>query len=112
MATLTFSTSTPARSHSPQPSLSFANPLPTPGVSLSIPITPARNPHAPQPHFESADIRTQELQWEAEDADALAAARACVEAREFLRAVHLLRERKSAKARFLSLYNQYLVSRH
>lgn len=108
----TFSTSTPARSHSPQPSLSFVNPLPTtPGAPPAVPVTPARNPHAPQAHVEPDDIRTQELQWEAEDADVLATARACIDAREYLRAVYLLRERKSAKARFLSLYSQFLVCR-
>jgi anaphase-promoting complex subunit 8 len=55
-------------------------------------------------------MRTQELEWEVQDEDVLATARACVGTREFLRAVHLLRERKSAKARFLSLYSQFLVS--
>lgn len=72
-------------------------------------MIPSRHPDAPQVHLEPGGVRIQELQWEAEDADVLATARACFEAREFLRAVHLLRERKSAKARFLSLYSQFLV---
>jgi anaphase-promoting complex subunit 8 len=55
-------------------------------------------------------MRNQELHSEAQDEDFLAAAHACIGAREFLRAVHLLRDRKSAKARFLSLYSQFMVS--
>lgn len=100
----TFSTSTPARSRSPRPSLSFVN---TPPAPLAIPVTPS--PHLPQAQFEPEDVRRQELEWEAQDEDVLAAARACVGAREFLRAVHLLHERKSAKAQFLSLYSQFMV---
>jgi anaphase-promoting complex subunit 8 len=63
----------------------------------------------PQAQFEPGHVRNQELEWEAQDEDVLAAARACVGAREFLRAVHLLHERKSAKAQFLSLYSQFMV---
>jgi len=74
-------------------------------------MTPSQHPHAPQVHFEPEDTRIQELQWEALDEDVLATAHACIGAREFLRAVHLLRERKSAKARFLSLYSQFMVSK-
>jgi anaphase-promoting complex subunit 8 len=50
-----------------------------------------------------------ELQFEAQDEGVLATARACIGAREFLRTVHLLRDGKSAKARFLSLYSQFMV---
>jgi anaphase-promoting complex subunit 8 len=106
----TFSTSTLARSRSPRPSLSFANPSLGPAVALTVPTTPSQHPHAPQVHLEPEDMRNQELQWEAQDEDFLATAHACIGAREFLRAVHLLRDRKSAKARFLSLYSQFMVS--
>jgi anaphase-promoting complex subunit 8 len=50
-----------------------------------------------------------EIEREARDEDTLATARACVEAREFLRAVHILRECKSSKARFLTIYSQFMV---
>ncbi|KIM75485.1 hypothetical protein PILCRDRAFT_98910 [Piloderma croceum F 1598] len=102
----TFSTSTPARSRSPRPSLSFVNPA----VALIVPTTPSQHPHAPQVHLEPEYMRNQELHLEAQDEDFLAAAHACIGAREFLRAVHLLRDRKSAKARFLSLYSQFMAS--
>jgi anaphase-promoting complex subunit 8 len=55
-------------------------------------------------------MRNSELELEAQDEDVLYTARACIGAKEFLRAVHLLRERKSAKARFLSFYSQFMVS--
>jgi len=104
----TFSTSTPARS--PGPSLSFAEPSPAAAAALAIPMTPSQHPHAPQVQFEPEDVRIQELEWEAQDEDVLATARACIGAREFLRAVHLLRDGKSAKARFLSIYSQFMAS--
>jgi anaphase-promoting complex subunit 8 len=72
-------------------------------------MTPSQHPHAPQVQFEPEDVRIQELEWEAQDEDVLATARACIGAREFLRAVHLLRDGKSAKARFLSIYSQFMV---
>jgi anaphase-promoting complex subunit 8 len=50
-----------------------------------------------------------EVNREARDEDTLATARACVEAREFLRAVHILRECASSKALFLSIYSQFMV---
>lgn len=73
-------------------------------------MTPSRHPHAPKVKVEPEDVRIQELEWETQDEDILATARACVGSREFLRAVHLLRDRKSAKARFLYLYSQFMAS--
>jgi anaphase-promoting complex subunit 8 len=55
------------------------------------------------------EARLLELGLEAQDSDVLTTAKACVQAREFLRAVHLLRECKSSKARFLSIYSQFMV---
>lgn len=75
---------------------------------LANPVSPSHQPCA-QLHLESEDVRTEEVEWEAQDEDVLATARACVGAREFLRAAHLLRDRKSAKAQFLSLYSQFMV---
>lgn len=110
--TSTFSTSTPARTRSPRPSLSFPDQSPAPTqVSLhpSIPITPARHPHAPQVKPQPEDLHGLEMNLETQDEDHLATARACFEAREFLRAVHLLRDCNSSKARFLSIYSQFMV---
>jgi anaphase-promoting complex subunit 8 len=50
-----------------------------------------------------------EREMETQDIDSITSARACMETREFLRAVHVLRECKSPKARFLSLYSQFMV---
>jgi hypothetical protein len=50
-----------------------------------------------------------EAEYELREEDVLATARACMDAREFQRAVHLLRDCKSARARFLSVYNQFMV---
>jgi anaphase-promoting complex subunit 8 len=98
-----FSTSTPARSHSPRPSLSFANPSPAPALHH-------KDPSTAQEHPELEPSRPQEYEEETRDADLLATARACFQAREFSRAVHLLRNCKSSKAQFLSLYNQFIVN--
>lgn len=103
----TFSTSTPARARSPRPSLSFADPSPAPG--RGIPVTPLLQTAVPDLHVESEAELIRETELEARDADSLATARACINAREFLRAVHILKDRQSAKARFVSLYSQFLV---
>lgn len=105
----TFSTSTPARSRSPRPSLSFADPSPAPQLSRIAPVTPLLHTGVPDSRLESAAEYIRETELEARDADALATARACIGAREFLRAVHILKERQSAKARFVSMYSQFLV---
>lgn len=73
-------------------------------------MTPARHPHAPRLFSQSEDVRALELDLEYQEEDVLATARACIEAREFLRATHLLRECRSSKARFLSVYSQFIVS--
>jgi anaphase-promoting complex subunit 8 len=112
--TSAFSTSTPSRARSPRLSLSFTeqSPVPTQQVSqnASIPITSVRHPHAPRLQSQPEDIRAMELDLEWRDEDTLTTARTCVEAREFLRAVHLLRDCSSPKARFLSIYSQFIVS--
>ena len=51
-----------------------------------------------------------EADLEYQEADNLATARACFESREFLRAKFLLENCRSSKARFLSIYSQFLVS--
>jgi anaphase-promoting complex subunit 8 len=104
-----FSTSTPARSKSPRPSISFADTTSArASVQQAAPPSP-RHPLAPSLQIQSKEADSLEFGREAQDSDVLATARACVQAREFLRAVHLLRECKSSKARFLSVYSQFMV---
>ena len=73
-------------------------------------ITPVRHPHAPQINPVSENARHLEKILENEEEDALQAARASFEAREFYHATHLLQDCKSAKARFLRIYSQFIVS--
>jgi len=110
--TSAFSTSTPARARSPPPSTHFEeSPVPTqPLTQASIPITPARHPHAPLLQTQSGDIRAMEIDLESQEEDILVNARACFQAREFRRAVHVLQGCRSSKARFLSIYSQFIVS--
>lgn len=109
----TFSTSTPARSQSPQPPVSFADQSPlsvevlTQPVSISL--TPGPPSHASQATY-SKDIRTREADLENQEQDIILAARAYFDAREFHRATHLLTECISLKAKFLRLYCQFIVS--
>ena len=69
----------------------------------------SRRDYAPQPQPLPDDVRAREHEMETQEDDLIASARACMESREFLRAVHVLHECKSSKARFLSLYNQFMV---
>lgn len=50
------------------------------------------------------------MTWEEEDRDYITTGRALVDGKDFVRAVHWLRNCKSAKAHFLSVYSQYMVS--
>jgi anaphase-promoting complex subunit 8 len=109
----TFSTSTPARSQSPQPPVSFADQSPLSAEVLtqpvSISLTPGPPSHASQATY-SNDIRTREADLENQEQDVILAARACFDAREFHRATHLLTKCISLKAKFLRLYCQFIVS--
>jgi anaphase-promoting complex subunit 8 len=71
---------------------------------------PSRHPLAPSLKPQSPEDRDREAHLEALDEDHLTSARALIDAKEFTRAVHWLRECKSAKALFLTLYSQYMVS--
>ncbi|KAJ3504401.1 hypothetical protein NLJ89_g7952 [Agrocybe chaxingu] len=105
-----FSTSTPARSQSPQPPTSFAGHSPIPSRILTQPnlsATPGPSTQTPQVKARSDDARSSEKILESEDEDAFVAARACFEARDFLHAAHLLKDCKSSKSKFLQIY--YLV---
>lgn len=73
-------------------------------------MTPTRHPHAPQINPLSKNAQDSEKILENEEEDVLQAARASFEAREFYHATHLLQECRSAKARFLRIYSQFIVS--
>lgn len=73
-------------------------------------LTEIRHPKAPSLHLLPPEIAQQELEWEAQDHDMLAAARSFFEAKEFVRAAHWLRSCQSSKARFLSIYSEYMVN--
>lgn len=66
--------------------------------------------HAPRAQPVSETIRLQELELETREADFLITALKCFEHREFPRVVYWLHECRSAKALFLSVYSQYMVS--
>ncbi|EGN99880.1 hypothetical protein SERLA73DRAFT_106741 [Serpula lacrymans var. lacrymans S7.3] len=106
----TFSTSTPARSTSPQLVFSFSNPSPAPTNAPLIPSTPVAQSHIPQLFKHQPDNDMEEIEWETSEDVSLAAARAFFGSKEYLRAVHVLRHCKSTTARFLSIYSQYLAS--
>jgi anaphase-promoting complex subunit 8 len=73
-------------------------------------MAPARHPHAPQINLVSENAQVSEKILEDEEEDALQAARASFEAREFYHVTHLLQDCKSAKAKFLRIYSQFIVS--
>ncbi|CCM01108.1 uncharacterized protein FIBRA_03156 [Fibroporia radiculosa] len=95
-------TSTPARPRSPRP--------PAPTSHAPEIIAQPRHPHAPALCALPEDVRKEESEWEAHDADYIATARALIDGKDFIRAVHWLKPCRSSKARFLSVYSQYLAS--
>ncbi|KAJ6586986.1 hypothetical protein DFH09DRAFT_1142190 [Mycena vulgaris] len=78
-------------------------------VSDVAPV-PARHPHAPPLQTQPEDVRTLELEFETQEADLLFSARTFMESREPMRAIHVLRECRSSKAHFLSLYSQFIAT--
>ena len=106
-----FHTSTPARSRSPRPSLSFVAQTPAhPSVQDAAEQSQVRHPVAPPFPGLSTDVSHQEAEWEAHDADYLAMAKTFLEAKEFMRVIHWLKPCRSSKAIFLRVYSQYLVN--
>ncbi|KAL4078447.1 hypothetical protein V8B97DRAFT_1937445 [Scleroderma yunnanense] len=97
-----FSTSTPARSRSPRPPLSFATTSPAVSVGLAI-----------QTSLSSSEGTTHQLPGidleQCEEAPLLAA-QTFFASKEFGRAVHALQGCKSSKAQFLLVYCQFLTS--
>ncbi|KAG2150587.1 hypothetical protein DEU56DRAFT_728974 [Suillus clintonianus] len=103
---VTFSTSTPARSRSPRPSLPFVDPSPAP-AALCIPVTPGNQSHLLS---HSPDVRAQETELETQDEAALFAARAFMAAKEFTRVEFTVKHCKSAKAQFIYVYSCFLAA--
>lgn len=109
----TFSTSTPARSLSPRPHLdSFVEQSP---ISPRIATQPASQGPVPSLHLSQQALETGTNipgadAPEVQEEDSITAARACFEAREFYRATHILEKCTSAKAKFLRIYCQFIVS--
>ncbi|KAI0769713.1 TPR-like protein [Trametes elegans] len=105
VAQTNFHTSTPARSRSPRPSLSFA--AQTPAHSF---VADSVQPDASLLQVQPPEVLQQEAEWEAEDAGRIAMAQTFMNSKEYLRVIHWLRPCRSAKAAFLRIYSQYLES--
>ncbi|KAH7888745.1 hypothetical protein F5I97DRAFT_1855159 [Phlebopus sp. FC_14] len=106
-AVSTFATSTPARSRSPRPSLSFV--APSPAVTEGPPI-PGLSGGATMPRSDQHGLHARELELEKSEEAFLLSAKAFISSKEFGRVVHTLRSCKSLKAQFLSTYCQFLIS--
>ncbi|KJA14403.1 hypothetical protein HYPSUDRAFT_49186 [Hypholoma sublateritium FD-334 SS-4] len=109
----TYSTSTPARSQSPQPPVSFPDqsPVPTQLLTQTIVSTiPNLISQAIQAPLYPKVIQGQDCEHENEEQDVILAARACFDAREFHRATHILNGCVSPKGKFLRIYCQFLAS--
>lgn len=106
-----FSTSTPARSQSPQPSSisAFASQSPVATQILSQHST-GLAPTTYPPYSSWEDMRPTESVLELEEEDAFQAARACFETRDFIHAIHILEGCRSSKSRFLNVYCKFIVS--
>lgn len=74
------------------------------------PSFPIKHPHAPPLRPQAPEDRAREEHLEALDEDSIACAKSLIDAKEYTRAVHWLRECKSSKAMFMNLYSQYMVS--
>ena len=82
---------------------------PVPSTSAA-PRVALRHEHAPPLRPPSPITRTNELQLEAADNDTITIGKALMDNKEYTRAVHWLKDCKSAKATFLRVYSMYLVS--
>ncbi|GJE95470.1 TPR-like protein [Phanerochaete sordida] len=103
-----FNASTPARP-STQP-FRHATPDIHEMDATPLPGLPARHPQAPSLKVPSPQEQAQEMRLETEDEDSIASARALIDAKEFSRAVHWLKDCKSAKALFMMIYSQYMAT--
>ncbi|KAG6888244.1 hypothetical protein C0995_009557 [Termitomyces sp. Mi166 len=108
-----FSTSTPARARSPPTSTPFGGDSPGCPQKLTqnpLYLNPTRHADAPLLNDRPPDVRAMESELEAQEENILVTARACVHAKEFKRAIHVLRDCRSSKAHFLSIYSQFIAA--
>jgi anaphase-promoting complex subunit 8 len=103
---LAFLASTPARSRSPRPSLSFVSA--SPAVTAGLDIPGISEGYLTSSEQSAGQAREAEL--ERSEEAFLLAAQSFVASKEFGRALHVLRNCQSLNARFLSIYCQFLVS--
>ena len=111
----TLATTSTAIPGPPGPAHPFTSQTPMVGVQTTTEAAPAsiyplKHPHAPSLAPQSPDEVARQAQLEALDEDYIASAKSLIDAKEYTRAVHWLRECKSSKALFLSVYSQYMVS--
>ncbi|KAJ7647249.1 hypothetical protein FB45DRAFT_892871 [Roridomyces roridus] len=69
-----------------------------------------RHQHAPALYTVPEDARALDLEFETHEEDMLFSARIFIESREPMRAIHVLRQCRSSKAHFLSLYSQFIAT--
>ncbi|TCD69804.1 Anaphase-promoting complex subunit 23 [Steccherinum ochraceum] len=106
-----FHTSTPARPHSPRSSMAFATRTPAHETAQSSnQIQTVSHPHAPRMQPPPLEVRTREMQLEIQEADHIVTGQAMMNAKEYTRAVHWLRDCQSAKAVYLRVYCEFLAS--
>ncbi|KIP08436.1 hypothetical protein PHLGIDRAFT_104401 [Phlebiopsis gigantea 11061_1 CR5-6] len=110
----TATTSTSAHPRSPRPGHPFSSQTPMASVQATAEATPTsayplKHPHVPSSLPQSPEERAHQAQLEALDEDYIASARSLIDAKEYMRAVHWLKDCKSSKALFLSVYSQYMA---
>ncbi|KAJ7218008.1 hypothetical protein GGX14DRAFT_439216 [Mycena pura] len=105
----------PSRRHppksSPVASSSSANnqSLEPTQISDTVPVL-ARHPQAPPLQRQPDNVLALELEIEMQEEDLLFSSRSFLESRDPMRAIHVLRHCRSAKAQFLSLYSQFIAT--
>ncbi|KAH8080266.1 hypothetical protein BXZ70DRAFT_640964 [Cristinia sonorae] len=102
-----FHTSTPARPHSPR---AFATHPLAADNGQSIANQTISHPHAPAMQPPSLEIQAREMQLESLESDHIATGQAMLNTKEYTRAVHWLKDCKSAKAVYLRVYCEFLAS--
>lgn len=103
-----FHTSTPARTREVPPATPFSSHT-APRMGLpDLTSTPAYHPMRLGVSARPEE-RAREVQLEALDEDYITAAQSFMENKEYARAIHWLKDCKSSKAKFLSVYAQFLV---
>ena len=106
-----FSTSTPARSQSPQLG-AFASQSPISSQVATQPVPPMTpaNPHFSNLTHLFEENKALESRLEAEEDDEIRSARSAFEKRDFIHAIRVLKGCRSSKAKFISVYCKFIVS--